>query len=204
MRIGENDVEKHSQLAHTQRGSKSKACYMFHHRAPLCVCTQQSLLRSGIEENLCVSAWRVVLISRWPLDLLTSNIKYIYILCWTEENKKKKRKFSVRYPFTTGDMTGAYSVHTIYEGHEIMFHVSTLLPYSKDNKQQVRIHIRGRAAKSISAPCFGRDVIAYSSCFSVGKEKAHWQRHRQHRLPRRHARRDGRLLSQLHQISIHT
>jgi Rap/ran-GAP len=34
-------------------------------------------------------------------------------------------------------MTGAYSVHTIYEGHEIMFHVSTLLPYSKDNKQQV-------------------------------------------------------------------
>ncbi|XP_046640588.1 GTPase-activating Rap/Ran-GAP domain-like protein 3 isoform X4 [Daphnia pulicaria] len=36
-----------------------------------------------------------------------------------------------------GDMTGAYSVHTIYEGHEIMFHVSTLLPYSKDNKQQL-------------------------------------------------------------------
>lgn len=36
-----------------------------------------------------------------------------------------------------GDMTGAYSIHTIYEGHEIMFHVSTLLPYSKDNKQQV-------------------------------------------------------------------
>jgi hypothetical protein len=35
-------------------------------------------------------------------------------------------------------MTGAYSVHTIYEGHEIMFHVSTLLPYSRDNKQQVR------------------------------------------------------------------
>ncbi|XP_073980334.1 GTPase-activating Rap/Ran-GAP domain-like protein 3 isoform X2 [Rhodnius prolixus] len=36
-----------------------------------------------------------------------------------------------------GDMTGKYSVYTIYEGHEIMFHVSTLLPYSKDNKQQV-------------------------------------------------------------------
>lgn len=34
-------------------------------------------------------------------------------------------------------MTGAYSVHTIYEGHEIMFHVSTMLPYSNDNKQQV-------------------------------------------------------------------
>ncbi|XP_072152302.1 GTPase-activating Rap/Ran-GAP domain-like protein 3 isoform X3 [Bemisia tabaci] len=36
-----------------------------------------------------------------------------------------------------GDMTGKYSVYTIYEGHEIMFHVSTLLPYSKDNRQQV-------------------------------------------------------------------
>lgn len=34
-------------------------------------------------------------------------------------------------------MTGKYSVYTIYEGHEIMFHVSTLLPYSKDNRQQV-------------------------------------------------------------------
>ncbi|XP_076331867.1 GTPase-activating Rap/Ran-GAP domain-like protein 3 [Tachypleus tridentatus] len=36
-----------------------------------------------------------------------------------------------------GDMTGKYSVHTVYEGHEIMFHVSTLLPFSKDNRQQV-------------------------------------------------------------------
>ncbi|CAG9836818.1 unnamed protein product [Diabrotica balteata] len=34
-------------------------------------------------------------------------------------------------------MTGKFSVYTIYEGHEIMFHVSTLLPYSRDNKQQV-------------------------------------------------------------------
>ncbi|KAG5872145.1 hypothetical protein JTB14_037387 [Gonioctena quinquepunctata] len=36
-----------------------------------------------------------------------------------------------------GDMTGKFSVYTIYEGHEIMFHVSTLLPYSRDNRQQV-------------------------------------------------------------------
>ncbi|XP_071495920.1 GTPase-activating Rap/Ran-GAP domain-like protein 3 isoform X1 [Diadema antillarum] len=33
--------------------------------------------------------------------------------------------------------TGTESVYTMYEGHEIMFHVSTLLPYSKDNRQQV-------------------------------------------------------------------
>ncbi|KAJ8969540.1 hypothetical protein NQ314_001692 [Rhamnusium bicolor] len=38
---------------------------------------------------------------------------------------------------SSSDMTGKYSVYTIYEGHEIMFHVSTLLPYSRDNRQQV-------------------------------------------------------------------
>ncbi|XP_038601443.1 GTPase-activating Rap/Ran-GAP domain-like protein 3 isoform X1 [Tachyglossus aculeatus] len=38
---------------------------------------------------------------------------------------------------TKNDTTGIYSVYTVYQGHEIMFHVSTLLPYSKENKQQV-------------------------------------------------------------------
>lgn len=37
----------------------------------------------------------------------------------------------------SGDMTGKHSIYTIYEGHEIMFHISTLLPYSRDNRQQV-------------------------------------------------------------------
>lgn len=41
------------------------------------------------------------------------------------------------FSVSVGDMTGKHSVYTIYEGHEIMFHVSTHLPYSKDNKQQV-------------------------------------------------------------------
>ncbi|XP_063547714.1 GTPase-activating Rap/Ran-GAP domain-like protein 3 isoform X1 [Cydia strobilella] len=36
-----------------------------------------------------------------------------------------------------GDMTGLHSVYTMHHGHEIMFHVSTLLPHSKDNKQQL-------------------------------------------------------------------
>lgn len=39
--------------------------------------------------------------------------------------------------YFTGDMTGEYSIYTLYEGHEIMFHVSTLLPFSRDNRQQV-------------------------------------------------------------------
>ncbi|KAH9645820.1 hypothetical protein HF086_012547 [Spodoptera exigua] len=35
-----------------------------------------------------------------------------------------------------GDMTGSHSIYTMHQGHEIMFHVSTMLPFSKDNKQQ--------------------------------------------------------------------
>ncbi|XP_006918039.1 GTPase-activating Rap/Ran-GAP domain-like protein 3 isoform X1 [Pteropus alecto] len=38
---------------------------------------------------------------------------------------------------TKNDTTGIRSVYTVYQGHEIMFHVSTMLPYSKENKQQV-------------------------------------------------------------------
>ncbi|XP_049698443.2 GTPase-activating Rap/Ran-GAP domain-like protein 3 isoform X1 [Helicoverpa armigera] len=36
-----------------------------------------------------------------------------------------------------GDMTGSHSIYTMHQGHEIMFHVSTMLPFSKDNKQQL-------------------------------------------------------------------
>uniref|UniRef100_A0A670KLQ1 GTPase-activating Rap/Ran-GAP domain-like protein 3 n=1 Tax=Podarcis muralis TaxID=64176 RepID=A0A670KLQ1_PODMU len=38
---------------------------------------------------------------------------------------------------TKNDTTGIFSIYTVYQGHEIMFHVSTMLPYSKENKQQV-------------------------------------------------------------------
>ncbi|XP_030317256.1 GTPase-activating Rap/Ran-GAP domain-like protein 3 [Calypte anna] len=35
------------------------------------------------------------------------------------------------------DTTGTSSIYTVFQGHEIMFHVSTMLPYSRENKQQV-------------------------------------------------------------------
>ncbi|KAF8385428.1 hypothetical protein PRIPAC_74570, partial [Pristionchus pacificus] len=38
---------------------------------------------------------------------------------------------------TTTNSTGRESVYTVYGGHEIMFHVSTMLPYSKENDQQI-------------------------------------------------------------------
>uniref|UniRef100_A0A803Y9D2 GTPase activating Rap/RanGAP domain like 3 n=1 Tax=Meleagris gallopavo TaxID=9103 RepID=A0A803Y9D2_MELGA len=39
--------------------------------------------------------------------------------------------------FSNDDTTGTFSIYTVYQGHEIMFHVSTMLPYSRENKQQV-------------------------------------------------------------------
>ena len=36
------------------------------------------------------------------------------------------------------DMTGTHSYFTFFEEHQVMFHVSTLLPYSQDDVQQVR------------------------------------------------------------------
>lgn len=42
-------------------------------------------------------------------------------------------------PFSADDTTGIKSIYTVYQGHELMFHVSTMLPYSKENKQQVGV-----------------------------------------------------------------
>lgn len=36
------------------------------------------------------------------------------------------------------DSTGTHSLYTTYQGYEVMFHVSTMLPYMPNNPQQVR------------------------------------------------------------------
>jgi len=38
---------------------------------------------------------------------------------------------------TKGDTTGTDSIYTVYDGYEIMFHVSTLLPYQENDQQRV-------------------------------------------------------------------
>lgn len=35
------------------------------------------------------------------------------------------------------DSTGTHSLYTTYQGYEVMFHVSTMLPYMPNNPQQV-------------------------------------------------------------------
>ena len=37
------------------------------------------------------------------------------------------------------DTTGEYSIYTSYENSEMMFHISTLLPFTPANKQQVLV-----------------------------------------------------------------
>ncbi|GMT09770.1 hypothetical protein PFISCL1PPCAC_1067 [Pristionchus fissidentatus] len=38
---------------------------------------------------------------------------------------------------TRGDTTGTHSVYVEYQAHDVMFHVSTLLPYTSNNRQQL-------------------------------------------------------------------
>ncbi|GMR58748.1 hypothetical protein PMAYCL1PPCAC_28943 [Pristionchus mayeri] len=38
---------------------------------------------------------------------------------------------------TRGDTTGTHSVYAEFQAHDVMFHVSTLLPYSSNNRQQL-------------------------------------------------------------------
>ena len=45
-----------------------------------------------------------------------------------------------------GDQTGEYSVYTEYKDREIMFHVSTLLPFDEQDSQQVTCESYGVSA----------------------------------------------------------
>lgn len=38
------------------------------------------------------------------------------------------------------DSTGTHSLYTMYQDYEVMFHVSTMLPYTPNNRQQVSEH----------------------------------------------------------------
>lgn len=42
------------------------------------------------------------------------------------------------------DSTGTHSLYTAYKDYELMFHVSTMLPYTPNNKQQVRSQLGPR------------------------------------------------------------
>lgn len=50
------------------------------------------------------------------------------------------------------DSTGTHSLYTRYQDYEIMFHVSTMLPYTANNTQQVRLHDYSTFNLSVAFP----------------------------------------------------
>lgn len=55
---------------------------------------------------------------------------------------------SVPLSFSTADSTGTHSLYTTFKDYELMFHVSTLLPYTPNNKQQVGMESSTRKASA--------------------------------------------------------
>ncbi len=59
----------------------------------------------------------------------------LVVLMWTVWFKRKKD--IVFLTLYSAGLEGVHSVYTKYENFEIMFHVSTLLPFNPDDHQQV-------------------------------------------------------------------
>jgi len=96
---------------------------------------------------------------------------------------------------TVHDLTGLYSVYTSWRSIEIMFHVSTLLPYEKHDPQKVS-RVRGtrleraclnfRLCQPASTRFYARVGNLSSGPFFLfapaPEKKAHWQRYSVRRI----------------------
>lgn len=97
---------------------------------------------------------------------------------------------------TVHDLTGLYSVYTNWRGIEIMFHVSTLLPYEKHDPQKVSLSIfvsillllnfslnTIETIISDKKKC-AKNLIEKSSLFAcaASEKKAYWQRYSVRRI----------------------
>lgn len=90
--------------------------------------------------------------------------------------------FSPTFFPCSADSTGTHSLYTTYQDYEIMFHVSTMLPYTPNNRQQVP----PRPCVGLPHPLFRPPRVHLSPLvpFVAAEEEAHRQRHRHHHLPR--------------------
>lgn len=81
---------------------------------------------------------------KWDFPSIFCN-SFDFLLCIHDVNKlveTQRKSLPYFHDFTrtfhfSGDMTGKESYYTVYAGHEVMYHISTMLPYSKDNPQQL-------------------------------------------------------------------
>lgn len=62
----------------------------------------------------------------------------------------------------SADSTGTHSLYTTYKDYEIMFHVSTMLPYTPNNKQQVSTLLHNTPAYILLFMSYSRNNIKIS------------------------------------------
>jgi hypothetical protein len=73
---------------------------------------------------------------RGGLDVNSTLAAHRVCCAWAGDQAQSERELTSRCP--AGDSTGTHSVHTRFKDFEIMFHVSTLLPFNPADEQQVR------------------------------------------------------------------
>lgn len=87
----------------------------------------------------------------------------------------------------TADSTGTHSLYTTYHGYEVMFHVSTMLPFTPTNPQQVRgaqaVYGEGGRAHLWDAEPTPYNPPTPLFPTAAPAEAAHRERHRHHHLP---------------------
>jgi len=97
-------------------------------------------------------------------------------------------------------MTGTESYYTQYANNEIMFHVSTLLPYVQNDPQQVRSRRRGQDGRMPAPPHPPRRLLPNGRTLArpARTQAAHRQRHCRHRVCRR--RQAAQLFADVHRL----
>lgn len=99
---------------------------------------------------------------------------------------------------TVHDLTGLYSVYTNWRGIQIMFHVSTLLPYEKHDPQKVGDTVTTTFVHSVTgAKSYNEGVFV----FVASKKETHRQRYCMRCFSRG---RQHELQSGLHKITLST
>lgn len=67
----------------------------------------------------------------------TRNVDFFLVFFFFSETVPKTSTDPFTLFCVAADSTGTHSLYTTYKDYELMFHVSTMLPYTPNNRQQV-------------------------------------------------------------------
>lgn len=85
--------------------------------------------QSGRQDTQVVESWVVCLLNELPSEEQPCK-------CHSADFRSCLTCFCPS-PLFSADSTGTHSLYTTYKDYEVMFHVSTMLPYMPNNRQQV-------------------------------------------------------------------